>query len=917
MTPAKQVTIQKSSMQKIKKRDGRTVPFDSEKIKIAIKKAFASQGPANDSVCQTLTDQVVNLIQEKFEEQAPTVEDVQDLVETVLILSKYTKVAKAYILYRSRHDQLRKEKTLLEIKQQKLMITNAEGKQVLFDAQKIRDDLQKMSHGLTKISIDSIVEDVTRSVYNGMKLAELRTLIVSVTKAKIEDHYSYSALSSRLLLNELYKDILNVPFHSPKLKQEYQNGFKAYLNKGIDFDLISPELKTFDLDKIAKAINSDSDLLFYYLGVHTLFDRYLLRERKDPKVFELPQWMWMRIAMGLALAEKENREERAIEFYKVLSEMYFVSSTPTLFNSGTTRSQMSSCFLNTVDDSLHGIFKTYADNAQLCKWAGAVGTDWTPVRSKGAKIIGTNGASQGTIPFIKIFNDVALAVNQGGKRKGALAAYMEVWHADIEEFLELKKNTGDERRRAHDIHTAAWIPDLFMKRVKENGTWTLFTPDSVPGLHDKYGKEFEKLYEKYEQENVRGAKTVNAADLWRKMLTMLFETGHPWITFKDPSNIRSPQDHVGVVHASNLCTEITLNTSKEETAVCNLGSLNLAKFIKNGDLNKEVIERVVMTAVRMLNDVIDVNFYTIPETKNSNMKHRPIGLGLMGYHDALYQLGIDFDSEENLDFADKSMEMISYYALLASSKLAKEQGAYPSYPGSKWDRGILPLDSVDLLEKERGQKIQVNRKSRMDWGPVREHIKKYGMRNSNVMAIAPTATISNIAGVIPCVEPIFKNIYMKENMSGNYIVINTFLIDALDEVGLWNKEILTKIKVYNGSVLNIDEVPAEIRRRFKETFEIDPSWLINAAALRAKWIDQSASTNLFLRTTNGKAISDAYMMAWETGLKTTYYLRTLAASQVTKSIENVNKEEPLPVVIVAKQAPKVCPIEDPSCESCQ
>lgn len=915
MTPQQILTLQRISQ--IKKRDGRLVSFDAEKIRNAIKKAFIAQGILNESLCTELTHQVVELIIEKFgAERIPTVEEVQDLVETVLILSKHAKVAKAYILYRSQRAKLREEKIIEQVKEKKLNILTKTGEQVPFSAELLHQELDKLSSELKKVSIKEIVQDIVKHVYNNMPIKELKTLVIDVAKSKIEKHYEYSLLTSRIIANFMYNNILETSLHSPDLQQKYEDKFTSYIEHGIKLELLNPELKTFNLSKLAKAISAGRDLDFHYLGMQTIYDRYLLREREEPKeVFELPQWMWMRIAMGLSLGEVD-RETRAIEFYDTLSQFYVVSSTPTLFNSGTTRSQMSSCFLNTAEDSMRGIFKIYADNALLCKWAGAVGTDWTYVRSKGSLIKGTNGHSQGIVPWIKIFNDAAVAVNQGGKRTGQLAAYLEIWHVDIEEFLELKKNTGDERRRAHDIHTAVWIPDLFMQRVKEKGNWTLFPPTSTPGLHDAYGRKFKELYEMYEKSNIPGAKTIPAVELWKKTLTMLFETGHPWITFKDPCNVRSPQDHVGVVHASNLCTEITLNTNKEETAVCNLASVNLAKFISNGQIDEALLEKYVSIGVRMLNAVIDINFYTIPETRTSNLRHRPIGLGVMGYQDALYQLGIDYDSEEQLAFADKSMEMISYYAIMASSKLAKEFGAYPSFKGSKWDRGLLPIDTLDLLERERGEQVKIDRRTRMDWSKLREHVRQYGMKNSNVMAIAPTATIANISGVVPCVEPIYKNIYVKENMSGNFTIINRYLIDALEERGLWNETILTKIKIHNGSVLNIDEIPADIRRRFKEVFEIDPSWIIKAAALRAKWIDQSASTNIFMKTQSGKAVSDAYMLAWELGLKTTYYLRTLAASQVSKTIEvdavreTIKKEEPVKTL-------KTCSIDDENCEACQ
>lgn len=920
---------------KIKKRNGQDVDFDSGKIKNAIKKAFISQGIHNESIYEHLTKEVINLIGEKFSpEHVVTVEDVQDLVETVLILNRYTQVAKAYIIYRSEHDKLRKEQVLVQIHEKKLFLTNKHGESVAFRIEQVQEELTQIAKGLTKVSINELVADISKSVYNNMPVKELKSLIINMVKTYIGKHYEYSKLASRLVLDDLYDSILKARLYSEEIGQRYQWEFANYITKGIKEEILNPEFRSFDLHRIAAALDEKRDLEFHYLGMQTITDRYLIRERNPPKnVYELPQWMWMRVAMGLALKEKD-KEERAIEFYNTLSQFYVVSSTPTLFNAGTVRQQMSSCFLNTVDDSIDGIFKIYSDNAKLCKWAGAVGTDWTYVRSKNSLIKGTNGTSQGLIPWLKIFNDCAIAVNQGGKRTGQLAAYLEIWHRDVEEFAELKKNTGDERRRAHDIHTALWIPDLFMQRVKEKGKWTLFPPDTVPGLHDTYGSKFKEIYEEYEKKDIYGKKEVSATELWKKVLTMLFETGHPWITFKDPCNIRSPQDHVGVVHASNLCTEITLNTNKEETAVCNLASVNLSKFIKNGEIDELLLEKYVTIAIRMLNNVIDLNFYTIPETKYSNMKHRPIGLGLMGYQDALYMLNIDYDSDEQLEFADKSMEIISYYAILASSKLAKEFEPYPTYKGSKWERGLLPFDTIDLLEKERGEPILVNRKMRKDWTQVREHVQRYGMRNSNCMAIAPTATISNISDVVPCVEPIYKNIYMKENMSGNFMIINKYLIDALEKVGLCNENILTQVKINDGSVLNIDNIPADIKRRFKEIFEIDPVWVVKAAALRAKWIDQSASTNIFLKTQSGKQLNDVYILAWEYGLKTTYYLRTLAASQVQKMVDietlkqvaderekevEIKKEEAKKILSLQEPLPivKACRIDNENCEACQ
>lgn len=896
---------------KITKRTGVLADFDPNKIKTAIIKALN----ATNSSDKLSVDELVEKIQERIRlnfvevEKVLTVEDVQNLVESELMAAGAYEVAKNYILYRAEHEKLRKlqqNKIQSEISQNNFEIMGLNGESNNFSEDKIAAKIMAMSSDLEKVDIDLVLAELKKNLYEGITDKDLKRALINATTALIERHYNYSYLASRLLWSQLAEEILGKDYDQEKYRQK----FVDYIEKGVKYELLNPELKSFDLSKIAKALEPDRDNFFQYLGAQTVFDRYLLKTPFKPRqVFELPQWMWMRIAMGLALKEK-NREDRAIEFYQVMSQFLLVPSTPTLFNSGTTHSQLSSCYLNTVDDSLLGIFKSFSDVAMLSKWSGGIGSDWTNVRAMGSKIKGTNGDSQGIIPFVKIFNDIAVAVNQGGKRRGALAAYLEVWHSDIEEFLELKKNTGDERRRAHDIHPAVWIPDLFMKRVLEDSSWTLFSPDEVPSLHDLYGQKFEEKYLEYEQANIEGSRVVAAKDLWKKILTMLYETGHPWITFKDPCNLRSPQDHVGVVHNSNLCTEITLNNSQDEIAVCNLASLNLAKMIKDGELNKTLIESTVKTGMRMLDNVIDINFYAVTETENSNSRHRPVGLGLMGYHDALYQLDINFASEENFSFADHSMELIAYYAYLASSDLAKERGAYPSYTGSKWDRGLMPIDTLNLLEKERGVSLTINKNASLDWDALRQKIKEQGMRNSNCLAIAPTATISNITGAVPCVEPIFKNIYSKENMSGSFLVINKYLVDDLIALGLWTKPMIDLIKYHNGSIANISGIPENLKNKYKETFEIDPQYVIKAAAYRGKWIDQSASTNIFVSTSSGKVLSDLYLDAWRSGLKTTYYLRTLAASQIAKTIE-------IPVETDLKVEPKACLLENPDCEACQ
>ncbi len=919
----------------IQKRNGALTEFDASKIEYAIGKAAGTVGELDANLPKYLAEKVVRVLDENyFQPEKPlSVEEIQDIVEIVLMKSGQLKIAKEYILYREEHKKIRakkQEEVQEKIKHKKFKVLDEDGKEQIFDPQEWEDKIAYLAKDLPRISPELILHEAVKLLYDGMKASELPMAILNATRTLIEKHYEYSYLAARLLWDQIKHSVLE--------DDNEQAEFAKYIERGIKYELLNPELKNFDLKKLSSAIDNQRDNLFQYLGARTIADRYLLKTPTYPQqIFELPQWMWMRVAMGLALQE-DQREERAIEFYNVLSQFLFVSSTPTLFNSGTTHSQMSSCYLNMVEDSLTGIFKSYGDVAQLSKFAGGIGTDWTNVRSTGAMIKGTNGASQGVIPFLKIFNDVCLAVNQGGKRKGAMAAYLEIWHSDVEEFIDLRKNTGDERRRTHDIHNVLWIPDLFIKRVMENGDWTLFSPSDVPELHELYGAKFEAKYKEYEAHPPRSARKVKATELWRKALTMLYETGHPWVTFKDPCNIRSPQDHVGVVHNSNLCTEITLNDSPDETAVCNLGSLNFANMVKERVLDEKLIRSTVKTAMRMLDNVIDINFYPTVEAKNSNMRHRPVGLGLMGYHDALYQLDIDFASERQLDFADESMETISYYVLLASSELAAERGAYSSYKGSKWDRGLLPIDTLELLEMERGVPLSIPKTSKRDWQPVRDSIKKHGMRNSNCMAIAPTATISNIAGSIPCVEPIFKNIYMKENLSGNFVVINKYMIDDLVATGLWDDDTLARIKVNNGSLDEVDGIPAKLKEKYLEVFEIDSRYIIEAAARRQKWIDQACSTNIFLKTTSGKVLSETYLNVWKTGLKTTYYLRSLAASQVTKTTEiaeTVKKTAPIKSPSAYKEiipatlatsvnsaemddsGKKLCSILDPDCEACQ
>ncbi len=909
------------AIQSIIKRNGQKVPFEKIRIFKAIEKAFLSVNLIDPLAVASVTEEAVNWVNTKFATlpEPPTVEFVQDIVEEVLMRNGHLRIAKNYILYRADHKVAREEKVLTQIKEKQLQVQISDFEMAVFDPSIIRDRLLRLTSDLKRVNVEEMVESVLRQIYEGIPKHEIDILVLSAARDRIELHYEYADLASRVALNDLYKQILKTPMNTPTVKETYQGRFAAYIEKGIQAEMINPELKKFDLAQIAAVLDPSRDQKFYYLGTQILVDRYLLRDRSaDRAVYELPQWFWMRVAMGLAIKEND-REKWAIAFYNVLSNMDLVSSTPTLFNSGTCFSQMSSCYLNTVPDSLNDIFKIFGDNANLSKWAGGIGTDWTPVRATGSKIKGTNGVSQGVIPFIKIFNDVALAVNQGGKRKGAMCAYMEIWHLDYEQFMELKKNTGDERRRAHDINTASWIPDLFMKRVHEDGYWTFFCPTDVPELHSLYGKAFEEKYKQYELMGVPRSRRIKAVDLWRKMLTMLFETGHPWVTFKDPINIRNPQDHVGVIHSSNLCTEITLNTSKEETAVCNLASVNLANMIENGKLNEGKLARTIEIGIRMLDNVIDGNFYPIPEAATANFRHRAVGLGLMGYQDALYKLGIPFDSQENVVFADRSMEVISYFAIQASVKLAEERGTYETFKGSKWDRGILPLDSLKMLEQERGMALDVDQSATLDWASLKAKLLQFGMRNSNTMAIAPTATIANIAGVYPCTEPAFRNIYMKENLSGNFLVVNRYLVDDLERIGLWTADTLNQIKLHNGSVQNIPNIPAAIREKYKEVFEIDPEWVIKTAARRSKWIDQSASTNIFMSTTSGRAISDAYTLAWRAGLKTTYYMRSLGATQVTKSTvsQATGAAKPDTTADLEAMAVTMCAVDDLTCEACQ
>lgn len=877
----------------VTKRNGTKVPFDSEKIVVAMRKAFAAENtPSDDATLRQMADRVVAKLQALYEGKTdcPTVELVQDFVEQTLMERGYFTVAKAYILYRFKQTEERKDEVVKEIEENRLMIKTGKGEEQ-FSREQMREYIAQFTKGIeAEIDLDSILNQLEREVYDGISTKELSKLVTLVLRAKIELDPAYSHIAARQLAARLYEEAIasDIKVGDKDFVKKYQDAFARNLTIAVAEKKLAPGILDFDMAKIAAAIKPDRDDLFRYLGVETLNDRYFIRA-EDGHALETPQFMWMRVAMGLALGEKE-KEARAIEFYEVMSTLRFVPSTPTLFHAGTPHPQLSSCYLNVVEDDLNHIFKVFGDNAQLSKWAGGIGTAWSKLRATGALIKSAGITSQGTIPFLKIANDVTVAINRSGRRRGATCVYMENWHYDFLDFLELKKNTGDERRRAHDMNTASWVSDLFMKRVKEDGDWTLFSPDEAIDLTETYGKEFEDLYVKYEKMAARGEirlfKTMKAKELWKKHISTLFETGHPWVTFKDPSNLRSPQDHVGVVHNSNLCTEITLNTSATETAVCNLGSVNFAEHITSGAFDTAKIRETVTIAMRMLDNVIDLNFYPTKEAQYSNMKHRPVGLGVMGFQDALYELGINFASEACVRFSDTSMEVVSHAAILASSELARERGAYESFSGSKWDRGILPVDTIKILEENRGISTGVDSQESLDWAPVRESIKKYGMRNSNCMAIAPTATISNIAGSIPGIEPIYKNIYVKSNISGDFIIVNNALVVDLKKAGLWDKDMLDTIKYNDGSLQNIDAVPQAIKDKYKETFEIDMKWLVKAAASRGKWIDQSQSLNIFYAGTSGKEVSDLYVYAWEMGVKTTYYLRSLGASQVEKSSIN-------------------------------
>ena len=903
------------------KRNGSVVDFDRSKIEVAITKAFLAVHTSAAAASSSVQQKVAHLSQnvyDTFSSRMPSggtihIEEIQDQVELALMRSEELKVARAYVLYRAERTKLRQEESSILQEEPKLS-----------PSERTETIAKEACEGLSGTNAETILKEANKNLYEGASENEIKEALILSSRSLVEIEPNYTFATSRILLDNLRTEALSFLDISQNATQKemgklYPKSLEAFIRKAIELELVDPELGKMNLKKLGKSLKPERDLQFSYLGLQTLYDRYFIH--KNEIRFELPQIFFMRVAMGLAIEEKD-REEKAIEFYDLLSSFDYMSSTPTLFNSGTIHSQLSSCYLTTVPDDLKGIYDALGDNAMLSKWAGGLGNDWTPVRGMGAHIKGTNGKSQGVVPFLKVVNDTAVAVNQGGKRKGAVCSYLETWHLDIEEFVELRKNTGDDRRRTHDMNTANWIPDLFMQRVMNGEKWTLFTPNETPDLHDLTGAAFKKRYEEYEKEAKEGritvSKEVEAKELWRKIISMLFETGHPWITFKDACNLRSPQQHTGVIHSSNLCTEITLNTSPDEIAVCNLGSINLPNHLdEKGDLNEKKLEKTINTAIRMLDNVIDINYYAVPQAENSNLKHRPIGLGIMGFQDALYIKELPYSSEEAISFADESMEMVSYYAIKASSNLAVERESYSSFEGSLWSKGILPLDSIEILKKDRGEEfIEVDTSSRLDWEELRKIVKTQGMRNSNVMAIAPTATIANITGLTQSIEPTYSNLFVKSNLSGEFTIINMHLVDALKKVDMWDEVMVYDLKNLNGSLEEISRVPDQLKRIFATSFEVEPKWLIEAASRRQKWIDQSQSLNLYVSEPNGKKLDVMYKMAWLRGLKTTYYLRSRSATTSEKStitnleLNAVNANQ-------GSEAPEACSILDPDCEACQ
>ena len=941
------------SQYQIIRRNGAVVPFEPAKIAVAMMKAFlavhGTQGAASSSVRETV-DQLTHTVTRALMRSRPGggtfhIEDVQDQVELGLMRGSHHEVARAYVLYRERRTQERAAHKETTVNTGPQLHAIVDGQRVLLDTQRLQQLIEAACEGLgADVTATPILTETMRNLYDGIPMEEVHKASVLAARTLIEKEPGYTFATARLLMYSITKEVLGHEATHAEMAGHYQRTFADFLKKGVENDLLDARLLQFDLPRLAKALKPERDFQFDYLGLQTLYDRYFLHVRKQR--IELPQSFFMRVAMGLSLNEV-NREDRAIEFYEILSSFDFMSSTPTLFNSGTTRPQLSSCYLTTVPDDLDGIYESIKENALLSKFAGGLGNDWTRVRALGSHIKGTNGESQGVVPFLKVVNDTAVAVNQGGKRKGAVCTYLETWHLDIEEFLELRKNTGDDRRRTHDMNTANWIPDLFMRRVMEKGEWTLFSPSNTPDLHDKFGAEFEKAYTAYEAQARQGlikpSKTVQATDLWRKMLTMLFETGHPWITFKDACNVRSPQQHSGVVHSSNLCTEITLNTSDTETAVCNLGSVNLVRHLKQGPNGKELdhdkLKKTITTAMRMLDNVIDINYYAVKKARDSNLRHRPVGLGIMAFQDSLYEQHIPYASQAAVDFADKSMEAICYYAYWASTELARERGRYSTYQGSLWDQGILPLDTLNLLETSRGGYIEVDRSATLDWDALRRKIAVDGMRNSNCVAIAPTATISNIVGVDASIEPCFGNLSVKSNLSGEFTIINSYLVRDLKRLGLWDDVMVMDLKHFDGSLRPIDRVPQDLKDMYATAFEVETHWLVEAAARRQKWIDQAQSLNIYMAGASGKKLDETYKLAWLRGLKTTYYLRTTSATQIEKSTVQAGSHNAVSSgggtpglsamelaaaaarsqILSASPATdvKFCGVDDPTCEACQ
>jgi ribonucleoside-diphosphate reductase alpha chain len=879
---------------KIIRRNGAVVGFEPSKISIALTKAFLAvnggQGAASARV-RELVEQLTSSVVAALVRRQPAggtfhIEDIQDQVELALMRSGEHDVARAYVLYRAKRmeERAQQQSTAVASDAPQLHVTE-DGQRRPLDIGQVRALITAACVGLEKhVDAEGILAETVKNLYDGVPVEELHKSAILAARALMEKDPAYSKVTARLLMHTIRKEVFGQEVAQADAPAHYIDYFPKFIKKGIEADLLDAKLAQYDLNRLGEALQPERDLQFGYIGLQTLYDRYFLHIRGTR--IEMPQAFYMRVAMGLALNEID-REARAIEFYNLLSSFDFMSSTPTLFNSGTQRSQLSSCYLTTVADDLDGIYEAIKENALLAKFAGGLGNDWTPVRALGAHIKGTNGKSQGVVPFLKVVNDTAVAVNQGGKRKGAVCAYLETWHMDIEEFLDLRKNTGDDRRRTHDMNTANWIPDLFMKRVMEKGEWTLFSPSDVPDLHDKYGRAFEEAYTGYEAKAARGElklfKKVQALDLWRKMLSMLFETGHPWITFKDPCNIRSPQQHVGVVHSSNLCTEITLNTNDSEIAVCNLGSVNLPAHMKDGKLDHAKLQKTIRTAMRMLDNVIDINYYAVKKARDSNLRHRPVGMGIMGFQDCLHMMRVPYASMDAVEFADSSMEAVCYYAYWASTELAEERGRYSSYRGSLWDRGILPQDSLKLLAEERGGYLEVDTSESMDWTALRTRIKEHGMRNSNCVAIAPTATISNIIDVAACIEPTYQNLYVKSNLSGEFTEINENLVRDLKARGLWDEVMVADLKYFDGSLAKIDRVPQDLRDLYATAFEVEPKWLVEAASRRQKWIDQAQSLNIYMAGASGKKLDETYKLAWLRGLKTTYYLRTMGATHAEKS----------------------------------